>query len=437
MPPLFWWLLFRPGHPAVLFFGVIFQWTQCYMPVVSANNDGVAINEKYDGAPADIAVWFCYASLIVLSLGIHFYTKIGSKNKRAPTLSDQATQLSLKRLFYFYFIGLVLSVLIVAVSARAGALRQPILAFATIKSLPVFLILWTTLQRRKDLSYMLIVLGIEILIGFTGYFSAFKSTLFLAIIVGLGCYIDKKVSAVPIAIAFFLCLLLSSFWQTIKTDYRVFLNKGSNQQVIDVSISERLQFLAERALSVSTGDLMLGGESGMLRLGYIDYFAHALSNVQRNVPYQNGELWRGALEHTFMPRFFFPDKPIINESARTMQFTGITVAGMDEGTSISIGYPGESYIDFGIPVMFLPIFLLGIFYSFVYETLSHGRFSLAGAGMATAVLLEFVTNLGSSNIGIVGGLTTGLIAFKIFELYAVPKIWPLLCEPNTGIGSSQ
>lgn len=428
LPAVFWWLLFRPGHPAVLFFGAMFQWAQCYSPVVSANMEGLLIDVQYNGASAELAVWLCYGSLLVLAVGMASYFKLRGKNMGDLHLANQSKELSLPRLFAFYVVGVFASAALVYISSRAGTLRQPILAFATIKWLPVFLLAWTTLQHRRDVSYLLIVVGFEIVLGFTGYFSTFKSILFLLIIVGLGTNIDRKIRMAPIAIAAFLCLFLASFWQSIKEDYRVFLNQGTGQQVISVSIPERLKFLATAALHTSPESLWEGVKSGVLRLGYVDYFGHALNHVPNNVGYQNGDLWIGALKHTFMPRFFFPGKPIINESARTTKFTGVMVAGMDQGTSVSIGYPGESYIDFGIPLMFIPIFMLGVFYAFVYEALSRDRHSLAGLGLATGVLLDFITNIGSSNIGIVGGLSTGLIAFKICGIFLVPRLWPLLLQ---------
>ena len=63
--------------------------------------------------------------------------------------------------------------------------------------------------------------------------------------------------------------------------------------------------------------------------------------------------------HPLMPRLFFPNKPAINDSDRTSAYSGVWVANVDQGTSISIGYMGESYIDFGRWGMFIPVFLWG------------------------------------------------------------------------------
>ena len=65
------------------------------------------------------------------------------------------------------------------------------------------------------------------------------------------------------------------------------------------------------------------------------------------MPHENGALWLDAITRPFMPRLFFPSKTAINDSERTNYYTGLAVAGAEEGTSISLGYVAESYIDFG------------------------------------------------------------------------------------------
>ena len=45
------------------------------------------------------------------------------------------------------------------------------------------------------------------------------------------------------------------------------------------------------------------------------------------------------------------------------------VAGTQEGTSIAFGYAIESYVDFGVPLMFLPIFFYGVLLGAAYQLL--------------------------------------------------------------------
>ena len=63
------------------------------------------------------------------------------------------------------------------------------------------------------------------------------------------------------------------------------------------------------------------------------------------------------------------------------KFAGIYVAGPEQNTTISFGYPIQSYIDYGVPMMFLPIFLyacfMGMAYRFLLRILVHREISVA------------------------------------------------------------
>jgi hypothetical protein len=85
------------------------------------------------------------------------------------------------------------------------------------------------------------------------------------------------------------------------------------------------------------------------------------------VPHTDGAILGEALQRIVMPRLFFPTKPeLISDSERVRAFTGVWVAGPEEGTSIAFGYAAESYVDFGLPWMFIPVFIYGLFMGVMY-----------------------------------------------------------------------
>jgi hypothetical protein len=49
------------------------------------------------------------------------------------------------------------------------------------------------------------------------------------------------------------------------------------------------------------------------------------------------------------------------------KYSGVFVAGEEANTSIAFGYAAESYVDFGVPVMFLPVFLYGLMMGSAYQ----------------------------------------------------------------------
>src|SRR5207244_1025318 len=111
-----------------------------------------------------------------------------------------------------------------------------------------------------------------------------------------------------------------------------------------------------------------------------------MDNVPARIPHENGGLWLAAVEHVLRPRLFFPDKAEIDDSKRTNYYAGVRVGTSDKGTSIGIGYIGESYIDFGVIGMFAPILALGAFYGFIYRFFAQGlRPILIGFSIASAI----------------------------------------------------
>jgi hypothetical protein len=51
------------------------------------------------------------------------------------------------------------------------------------------------------------------------------------------------------------------------------------------------------------------------------------------------------------------------------KYSGVRVAGAETGTSIAFGYAAESYVDFGVPWMFLPVFIYGLVMGAAYRWL--------------------------------------------------------------------
>ena len=64
----------------------------------------------------------------------------------------------------------------------------------------------------------------------------------------------------------------------------------------------------------------------------------------------------------FEPRLLFPDKPYIaSDSQMVRKYSGVIVAGEEQNTDIAFGYAAESYVDYGVPGMFVPAFIWALF----------------------------------------------------------------------------
>jgi hypothetical protein len=106
------------------------------------------------------------------------------------------------------------------------------------------------------------------------------------------------------------------------------------------------------------------------RMWTIYYPALAVARVPSVLPHTNGQLMLETLQYVFEPRLFFPDKPDIkSDSEMVRKYSGVWVAGEDQLTDIAFGYAAESYIDFGVPMMFVPMFVWSVFLGAVIATI--------------------------------------------------------------------
>jgi hypothetical protein len=149
------------------------------------------------------------------------------------------------------------------------------------------------------------------------------------------------------------------------------------------------------------------------------------------MPYEHGALWRDAIQRVFMPRLLFPGKPGIDDSQETAKYTGLAVAGQEQGTSIGLGYMAESYIDFGWLGMFIPIFLLGVFYGTIYRLFGYRQQNrLFAMGCAVAILVFGAYTIETSNTKLVGGNVAAAVVLGFFYWRFGPLLMALVTEPT-------
>jgi lipopolysaccharide export LptBFGC system permease protein LptF len=168
------------------------------------------------------------------------------------------------------------------------------------------------------------------------------------------------------------------------------LRQDIDEEVVTASRVERF----DRARTVSTGIMNQSASdylaaSGVLieRLWAIYYPAMAVERVPFLIPHSDGQIMSDALTHLITPRFLYPDKAdLASDSDMVRKYSGANVAGTDEGTSIAFGYAAESYVDFGLPYMFIPVmifgFLLGLLYQMWFSVIKHRELAI---GLVTVI----------------------------------------------------
>jgi hypothetical protein len=156
----------------------------------------------------------------------------------------------------------------------------------------------------------------------------------------------------------------------------------------------------------------------------IYYPALAIARVPDVLPHTHGELMTNALRHLLMPRVFFPDKPaLISSSDLVRKYSGVWVAGEEENTSIGFGYAIESYIDFGVPNMFIPVVLYGIFIGVVSAWLAKSfRHHELGAAVVTVIAWISLATFERSWVKTLGDAVT-LIVYLGGVTIALDRMW--------------
>jgi len=246
-------------------------------------------------------------------------------------------------------------------------LTQGILALTYIRFALLFLIFRRLSQPRIRLSWIALLLAGEIALGFTGYFAGFREPMMMAAMVLTGAFDRRKVTHWVVLGALGIAMLFTGvIWMGIRSEYR----RDFEDQVFARSREarlDRISALSSKWLDHSPGEMLSDFDAFVDRLWAVYYPALALDRVPAVTPHEDGEILWAAVVHVLTPRLLFPDKPPVeSDSEKVRRYTGIWVAGTEENTSIAFGYAAESYIDFGIPWMFLPVFCFGLFIGAMY-----------------------------------------------------------------------
>ncbi len=432
----------RVGEVPVLAFGLGWQWLQVTLQVFWADAQGLPVRATTLFSKVDEAVWLSLAGLTVLAAGVRLGLRLFRRRWNWGGFSALGPVWSLPKLFNIYVGASLAARLLEALSGLSQAIRQPLLALAEVHWVFFFLLLLAVIRSRRGYLLLLVVTGWEMLAG-AGFFSGFKTPLFYLVLALFTVYAKPTVRGMVLGAAMTCAMIyLGCVWMSIKGPYREFLNQGTGQQVVLVSPKERVVKLGDLLAGWRAADLPDGAERLVKRIEYVDYFSAALGIVPAVVPYQDGLIWRRAVEN-LIPRLVWPGKPVLNDSDITRRYTGVMVAGANEGTSIGIGYMAESYVDFGPYGMFVPILFLGVLWGAIYAYfLSRPHPAAVNYAFAATALLDTV-GYETSATKIVAGLVLRLLFLGLLLRYFMPRVeawlggrrWPALALRVAGAGA--
>jgi hypothetical protein len=423
-----WYNALRSPFQAIMASLLSFQWAQASSKIWIANYAGINLSEPqvtfvcekcaFEVTPeTSSAIFLAHAAIALIAIA----TRVAAPKFSFP-FRPEVGDLLPGRLLVGYFCLLTVSRLVNPYSA--GGLAQPLIVLGSLKFVFAILIAFVWISTGRGKATLAAVVLIEVALGFTGFFSGFKTIFLVLGSAFLTVALVYRAAIVKLALVFVpLLLILGSVWTVVKPAYRSMLNEGSQTQAVLLSMEDRVDALSSLSGQIGTDDLGSGLVALAVRLSYVDYLARVMGQVPDVRPHEGGALWAEAFAHVAAPRFLFPDKPALaSDSERTMLYTGLKLGSESLGTSISIGYVGDSYIDFGFLGALLIPFVLGLLYAYI------GRHLVRADGGRDVTCTVAVLVVGLSPARIFEVNNTKLLAATLWHwavcLIFISLIWP-------------
>jgi hypothetical protein len=336
-----------------------FHWLQTSLGVLYLGFTGRQVSTIYlsDYRPMVLIGLGC---CLAIAVGIHVGLRL-----------IKATDLDQERPGFAFSIGLLVAAYIVSVifegSASALAadypsIRQILATFDSVRLGVLFLILRRLLHPVPRWGLVAGVVALEIMLGLTGFFAGFREPVVLAGLATAEIFDRRKSSHwLALTTAAMVAVGLGLLWMGIRVDYRRDYVDLDNFQSSRSARVSRISDLTSAWLKSDPETILLTADDLVDRMWTVYYPALVLKRVPSLLPHTDGAILEAALVHIVTPRVFFPDKPNLqSDSEKVRKYANIMVAGADQNTSIAFGYAAESYIDFGVPLMFVPVFGFGL-----------------------------------------------------------------------------
>ncbi|HEV7330122.1 MAG TPA: hypothetical protein VGN63_03705 [Flavisolibacter sp.] len=412
----------QPGKPTIFTLVFIYHFIQVIAYILLCMYLGEELNFRSPSmGKAILASLGCFFFLF----GPIIYYQNKLPNVSIDTLRHHARQLSIRRTFYAYLIAYFVVNTLVVIALGLGGLAQVTFSLINLKWVLFTLFgLQATLTGRMKREFYGVI-ALEFATGFFSFFSNFKVVIFFVAFIYL-IYVQrvyfKHVITTIVVIAF--AFTLGVMWTSIKQEYRKFLNGGTKGQVVTVSQDEALEKIWELSSNQDRSGFDASVEHFLLRLQYVYHLAKTMDRVPSVIPHQQGANWGTTLEFALTPRALNPNKPIYNATEKTTHYTGIRYSGARSGASFSLGYFGDSYIDFGVMGMWIPLLLLGFLYGamYFYFLRSCSDNFVFNYAVVAGMFMEFAAFEMDSTY-LTGRLFSTLLVFTLLRVYFFPKFY--------------
>lgn len=424
------WLMFSivatPTMPAAICFFLLWQWFEVFTRVILTFVDGETLGGSLYGPTVTRAYWYMLASLIVFSLS--FRLTLGNLREPGTYFRRAHHHWRPQDMFVCYLGGLFAGLLYRYGTAALPSLDQQFEAVGRLKIVSLFVFFTYVLSTGKGRKYLVMAVVFELVSGFGGLFSDFKSVFIILGMAALAARIRWTGTLAVSAVALLsLGTGLALFWTVVKTDFRQFATGSDESQYIKVGLADRYGYLGDKAGALDSIDWELASRMLLNRIAYVDIFGSVIA-VQENAGSVENypRQWTEALEHIFKPRFLFPDKGQLSDTETYARLAlGNISEEMRAGTSISVGYMAENFADFGFPGMLVGILALGLVIGSICRYFMMIPLPWCGR---EGVVMAFIYTCATTGVEIslpkmLGAAVMFTIVYIVLARYFLPRVW--------------
>ena len=348
------------------------------------------------------------------------------------SLKKNADKLSINKTFYAYIVAFLISGVLNPIRFLLPGYTQIIITIVNLKWFFFLLFGFQVLLKQKRKKGFYFFIALEFILGLYSFFSDFKTVVFFVAVLYLTLLTRIGLKRMILGCVILIIVFFgATIWTTVKVEYRQFLNKGSASQNVEVSQNEALTKLYE--ITNSQGKNVTGSatEKFLDRLQATYHLAKTMDNVPDIIPYQNGKNWGETFAFILTPRLFNPDKGELNTSEKASKYTGIKYAGLSQGTSFSLGYFGDCYIDFGLFGMMIALFLIGLLFgsTYFYFLRNASPNFIFNYSVVCALFMKFFALEMDSGF-FIGSLFIDLLMYFMLTKFFFPWLYQFLLESN-------
>jgi hypothetical protein len=242
---------------------------------------------------------------------------------------------------------------------NVGALNFILLLFSYLKFIGLFYLI---ICKSRYLWAALIIVMVPFAI------SIFISSVFINLVIWtffIGSYfiINKKYSMTFKVGAFLAMIFLGTIIQVTKHQYRqiVWLNA---QQIEGNKLETFGKLIVAQINSLDQEEFILSLTSLSQRLNQGIILSYIIENIPDNRPIVNGRFFYNELLGVALPRFVFPDKPVVGDRDKFEYLAGWRLGAR---TSMNVGIMGDGYGNFGLNGGMWFCFGFGLFLSVFFK----------------------------------------------------------------------